>query len=521
MMDKKRVLIVDDVPTNLHLLSSLLKSKYTVAASTSGQKAIELANNDPKPDIILLDVYMPEMNGFEVCEKLRSDEYTKDIPVVFVSSMDDEDEYNKAKQFGDKIDFVQKPVTGKVIDNMIEKYTAKIIPTELEEDCKNGCVISFDESELEEPSDEKASILVVDDTPENIKVIVEILKKQYKVSVATNGKNALKLLDDGLKPDLILLDVIMPELDGFQTCEILKADKKYKDIPVVFLTILENEQDIVKGFEVGAVDYVTKPVEPTVLKARITTHLKLKNYQSRLLDSLQKKEELLIKQSKMATLGEMFENITHQWRQPLSTITLASDTIKMYKEMDTLDDESLSSNISAIKDSAEHLADTVEGFRDFLKEDTQKQYFSIKDVIEKSLSLLSAKFKNQGINIDQSNLEDIEINTYKNDLIQVLMNILNNGKDALEHIESNKTLRVYAQKEDNSVIIKVIDNGGGIKDEHMDQLFCKYFTTKPKDKGTGIGLYMSKALVENHLGGSIKGYNVDDGACFEITLSIN
>lgn len=507
-MDKRKVLIVDDVPTNLHLLTSLLKNKYTVMATTSGEKAIELANKETKPDIILLDVYMPDMNGFEVCEKLRSDEYTKDIPIVFVSSMDDEDEYNKVLKFGENIDFLKKPITGKVVFNMIDKYVPLVDQEEPEFEIEDELL------------DEKSSILVVDDTPENIKVIVEILKQDYKVSVATSGKNALKLLDDGLKPDLILLDIIMPDLDGFQMCEILKAEKKYKDIPVVFLTILESEHDIVKGFELGAVDYVTKPVEPIVLKARIQTHIRLKKYHTKLLDNLKKKEELLIKQSKMAILGEMFENITHQWKQPLSVITMSSDTIKYTNDNGMLEKSKLDNSLELIKESTLYLADTVEGFRDFLKEDVQKQYFSVKDVVEKSLKLLSVKFKNQEISIDQEDLNDIEILSYKNDLIQVLMNILNNAKDALEAKKENRNLKVSATKTDKNVVIKIIDNAGGIKDEHLKKLFGKYFTTKEKDKGTGIGLFMSRALVEKHLCGTIKGYNKDDGACFEITLPL-
>ena len=216
----------------------------------------------------------------------------------------------------------------------------------------------------------------------------------------------------------------------------------------------------------------------------------------------------------------MFENITHQWKQPLSVISLTGDTIKMYYDEDVLDDKKLNSAVDTIKESTLHLSDTVDGFRDFLKEDVQRQYFNVKEVVEKSLKLLSAKFKNQDITIDQNDLSDIEILAYKNDLIQVLMNLLNNAKDALEHTESNRLLRVSTEKIDTNVIIRIIDNGGGIKDQNMDKLFKKYFTTKSKDKGTGIGLYMSKTLVENHLHGLLKGYNYEDGACFEIILPI-
>ena len=141
--------------------------------------------------------------------------------------------------------------------------------------------------------DIKKTILVVDDSPENLQVMIEVLKQDYKVSVATSAKKALELLNSGLKVDLILLDVIMPEMDGYELCKELKSINEYKNIPVIFVTILENEHDIVLGFELGAVDYVIKPIEPIVLKARINTHLKLKSYQDKLLDDIKQRNNFV------------------------------------------------------------------------------------------------------------------------------------------------------------------------------------------------------------------------------------
>ncbi len=507
MVDKKKVLIVDDVAENLHLLTSMLKHKYAVSAATNGEKALELAFKEPRPDIIFLDVYMPNMNGFEVCKRLKNDDTTKDIPVVFVSSAVDIKELADNNGCYD-VDFINKPVTRDTISDKIESRLSKTD--------KN-----IDELEPKDYGmDEKATILVVDDTPETIKVIVEILKEHYKVSVATSGQKALDMLDDGLDADLILLDIIMPEMDGYEVCETLQKNPLYKDIPVMFLTVLENDQDIVKGFELGAVDYVTKPVEPTVLKARVQTHLKLKKFRAQLLKNLREKEELLIKQSKMAIMGEMFENVTHQWKQPLSVITLATDTINMTYDLGELDEPKLKANLGSIKNSTRHLASTIDDFRDFLKEDIQKQYFNVKDSVEKTLKLLNAKFINKEISIDDSELKDIELYGLKNDLTHILMNLFNNAKDALANTPSNRAIKVVSDKIGENLVLKIKDNGGGIGDDIKDMIFEKYFTTKDKDKGTGIGLYMTKTLIEDHLGGSIKAYNEDGGACFELTIPL-
>jgi len=123
---------------------------------------------------------------------------------------------------------------------------------------------------------EKNAVLVVDDTPTNIQVLMEILKDDYRIIAAVNGKRALRLAVSDPPPDIILLDVMMPEMDGYEVCARLKADAKTRDIPVIFVTAKSETQDETKGLELGAVDYITKPISPPVVQARIKNHLELK-----------------------------------------------------------------------------------------------------------------------------------------------------------------------------------------------------------------------------------------------------
>ena len=508
-MIKKKVLIVDDVPANIHMLSLMLKKDYSIIAATSGLKAIELASRSPKPDIILLDILMPEMDGYEVCKILRENNETKNIPIIFLSSLSDINEQEKALLSGGN-DYLVKPVTREVILNKVQ--------TQIKLTTYNDNVKALCKGNIQMKND-IPKILIVDDAPQNIQVAVEILKSKYIVSVATSGEKALSMLEEGLNPDLILLDIVMPGMNGYEICMKLKSDLRYCNIPLIFLTILENEHDMLKGLELGAVDYVTKPFEPKVLRARVDTHIRLKIYQDELLANLKEKDDILIKQSKLATLGEMFENITHQWKQPLSVISMISSTIKLEKDTGTLDDKSLDGLLNNVDTSVQHLFDTVDNFRDFLIRDNPQEYFKIEHIVVNTLKLLESKIKYESIEIT-TDLGSTELFNYKNDLIQVLMNLFTNSIHVLKKLEENKQIKISGQTTDEYFILIIRDNGGGISSEIIDKIFDKYFSTKKHADASGLGLYMSKTIVEDNMQGHLEVASENGEAIFKISLPL-
>ena len=218
----------------------------------------------------------------------------------------------------------------------------------------------------------------------------------------------------------------------------------------------------------------------------------------------QRKETLLHQQSKMATMGEMIANIAHQWKQPLSTISMASTGAKLQKELDCLSDTQLMSALSSINTSAQYLAQTIDDFRNFFnpsKNITSKVNTSF--CIEKSLTLLLPKFKTQNIEIIQD-VQNIEIMSLENEIIQVLINILNNARDELIKYKQRRLIFINVYKNNNSLIIEILDNAGGIKEDIIDKIFDAYFTTKEDQEGTGIGLYMSKDILTKLLNASIE-----------------
>jgi two-component system, NtrC family, sensor kinase len=221
------------------------------------------------------------------------------------------------------------------------------------------------------------------------------------------------------------------------------------------------------------------------------------------LEKLQK-EELFYQQSKMAAMGEMIGNIAHQWRQPLSVISTASTGLKIQKEMDILSDENFYSTLVAINTSAQYLSTTINDFRDFFNPSNNNiNVFDISETFTKTLNLLNAQFTAKDIEIIQK-IECCKITSIENELIQVLINILNNARDALLTIENQKKfIFINTYIKENMLFIEIIDNAGGIKEEIIDRIFEPYFTTKHQSQGTGIGLYMSKEIVEKHLNGEL------------------
>lgn len=240
------------------------------------------------------------------------------------------------------------------------------------------------------------------------------------------------------------------------------------------------------------------------------------------------KNKLFEEQSKLAAMGEMIGNIAHQWRQPLSVITTISSNIKLRSEYDQLEDYDIESDMNIIMQQAQYLSKTIDDFRNFIRNTKDAHKLSLKDTIEKTLSILHSAMINNSITIITDLKDDIEIEGYENELIQAFINIINNAKDAIkENVKDDeKLIFIDSKKEDSSLIITIKDNGGGISDNIIHRIFEPYFTTKNKTVGTGIGLSISYKMITERHNASIDVYNEEyiynnknyKGACFKITF---
>ena len=249
------------------------------------------------------------------------------------------------------------------------------------------------------------------------------------------------------------------------------------------------------------------------------------------IEDLKRKENLMAEQTKLAAMGEMLGNIAHQWRQPLNIISMSSSNLKLKNDIGELCSSTLSESLSLILRTTNHLSDTIDTFNDFLKTDKEKSFFNVNENIKNSISLVDSFFKNFNIDIILELEEGIFINSLANEFSQAFINILNNAKDAIVlnlKDDENGLIKIKTKKIDNFIEISILDNAKGIEKDILNKIFEPYFTTKHKYQGTGLGLYMTRKIINSSMGGEITVQNKKfvhnqkkyEGAEFKIKIPI-
>ena len=411
--------------------------------------------------------------------------------------------------------------------------------------------------------DQNAIVLIVDDNPANLGVLSDTLDQAgLEVWVAQSGKVALERVQFAL-PNLILLDVMMPEMDGFETCRQLKANPATKDIPVIFMTALSDTDNKVQGFQLGAVDYITKPFQHEEVLARITLHLKLFDLAEKLEErntlleqkvaeisqsysDLQQMQLQLIQCEKMSGLGQMSAGIAHEINNPVNFIygNLAhakdymedimgllnlyqteypNPTPRIQAEQEAIDltfiQDDLLKLFNSMTIGAQRIHEIVKSMRVFSRVDeTDAKAVDIHEGIDSTLTILHHRLKPRP---EHTAIEIVKeygslplIECYAGQLNQVFMNILSNAIDALEDYNQQRSpedklkrpSKIQIRTEstvENWVRICIADNGPGIREDVKTRLFDPFFTTKPVGKGTGLGLSISYEIVVEKHGGKL------------------
>lgn len=423
-------------------------------------------------------------------------------------------------------------------------------------------------------------ILLVDDNPNNLKVLFEAIQGNgWKALMATNGESAIEQAEY-VKPDLILLDVMMPGIDGFEACRRLKANSITQDVPIIFMTALSDTTDKVKGLEIGAVDYITKPFQQEEVIARLKLHLSLSHLThtleqqveertaelSKSLEQLQKTQLQLVQSEKMSTLGQLVAGIGHEINNPINSITAnvyhveeyANDMLQLlnlyqekFTDADPLIDsllekidlefisEDLPSLIKSVQHGARRLEDISLSLRTFARSDSSsKVEFQIHDGINSTLMLLRHRLKANEKHPEIQVIKEYDdlppISCYPGQINQVFMNLIANAIDAFDELNSNRsyqeiaadpniiTVNTAVNSDLNIVTIRIKDNGTGLSPQLQDRIFEQTFTTKPVGKGTGLGLAISyQIIVEKHKGKIEYNSTFDRGMEFTVTLPIN
>lgn len=412
-------------------------------------------------------------------------------------------------------------------------------------------------------TEQTATVLIVDDNPANLGVLSDALDQVgLEVWVAKSGKVALERVTYAL-PNLILLDVMMPEIDGFETCRQLKANPLTRDIPVIFMTALSDTANKVEGFRVGAVDYITKPFQQEEVLSRVKLHLKLhdlaqqleqKNAQleqkiaevSLAYDDLKQMQIKLIQNEKLSSLGEMVAGIVHEINNPVNFIygnlVHANDytqevlnllhlyqeeypnpTPRIQAQEELLDLEFLEHDLLKLLNSmnfgARRIREIIKSMRIFSRlEDTSMTEVDIHECIDSTLTILNYRLKSQPEHPEIQVVKEYSvlptIECFGGQINQVLMNIVANAIDALDEYNQQRSFaeilkqpsRIEIRTEiirDQWVAIHIADNGPGMCESVKSKLFDPFFTTKPSGKGTGLGLSISHQIVVEKHGGNL------------------
>jgi len=402
-----------------------------------------------------------------------------------------------------------------------------------------------------------SKILIADDHS----TIRLLLKKQlqpegYEIVLATNGQEALQLAEK-LHPALIICDWMMPEMDGLEVCRQLKLDKDLASIFFILLTAKGEITDRVEGLDAGADDFLSKPVDPSELLARVRAGIRLFNSQKELIKTnrqlsqtlrdLQQTQAQLIQAEKMSSLGKMVGGVAHEINNPVTFIqgnlVHANSYIKDLIELAQL---SLNSRDPEIKEAAEdmdldflmedlpklldsmakgtkRISEIVVSLRNFSRLDEAKmKEVNIHEGLESTLSILQSHLS--GIKVIKNYSELPKVKCYAGELNQVFLNILSNAIDVLKNQKkSSPAIEIYTKlTQKKQVKIKIADNGPGIDTQILPRIFEPFFTTKPVGAGKGLGLSTSYSIVVDKHGGELNCVStLGNGATFEILIPIS
>ncbi|MCP4750801.1 MAG: hybrid sensor histidine kinase/response regulator [Proteobacteria bacterium] len=367
-------------------------------------------------------------------------------------------------------------------------------------------------------------ILIVDDVLENIQVLGTTLRKEeYQISAAQSGLKALEMIGE-VTPDLILLDVMMPELDGFEICRRLKANPETKDIPVIFITARTETEDIVGGFELGAVDYVTKPFNSSELLSRVNTHLQLKKTRSQLVES-----------EKMAALGGLVAGVAHEINTPVGiAVTAASHLDEKSREIaDTFHSGAMkrsdlekylrisTDSSRMILSNLKRAADIIQSFKQVAVDQSseERRIFKLKEYIEDVLLSLRPRLKKTKHEVTITCPDDLELDSFPGAFSQIVTNLVMNS---LIHGFDNKEdgeIALEVSDEGNTVQFRYDDDGKGMDKEQIEKVFDPFFTTKRSSGGSGLGMHVVYNLVTQTLKGQIECRSeLDQGTTFFIRI---
>jgi len=369
----------------------------------------------------------------------------------------------------------------------------------------------------------QATLLYVEDD-DNIRTLLaaRISRKVKKIIIAVDGKEGLQKFKE-FKPDIVLTDVTMPNMNGIEMSkEIKKLDKT---VPIVISSAHNDSKFLLEAIEIGIEGYLLKPIDKEKLFNTLEEKVKPKFIEN----ELGEKKQQLLHQSRFALLGEMVSMIAHQWRQPLNLIALTMASLRMKITLNKFNLETqegresfadkVEKDLSNVESRVALLSSVIDDFSTFYKPSDSTDVFHINQTLKEAVISFKDSLEIKGIHITEEYNSSKNVKLYKDIFMQICLNLLNNANENFIQKEIKSPMIVISTQDTvNGVEMSILDNAGGIETELMNKIFDPYFSTKVGKNGNGLGLYMAKLVIEEHLNGEIKAENINGGAKFTIKL---
>jgi PAS domain S-box-containing protein len=533
------LLVVDDDQKYLDLLDGILtKEGHKTVCVSTGQAALSKLRTF-HPDMILLDIIIPQMDGCEVFGHIRASSKTKDIPVIFLTTIDSQDEIIKGLKLG-AVDYITKPFSTPELLARVNVH--------LDLKRKRDAILRMNVKLQKEINDRMLAQKALSESNEKFKVISEksllgiyIWQKEgftyvnpalARIFGYTPEKMAAMKPGDFIHPEDCTNFIV--KLEKLISSDISSTHHQYRGVTrnhgIIYLEdykariTLKDEPAVI-----GTIIDIThkKAMEEALNEKNLQLEHLNKNLEMRVEEEVQKRrgqEQFIMQQSKLASMGEMVGAIAHQWRQPLSTVGFIIENILDDIENNTLDETSAEQSLNRAVEQIKYMSKTIDDFKNFFKPAKMKENYDMIKTVAETLSILSAELKNKEIKVVLNhNLDTLVSYGFSSEFKQVLINLINNGKDAI--IEKRKQekmpnlegeIEISISRHLGHAVIKVKDNGIGIPKSIKTRIFEPFFTTK--EQGLGIGLYMSKLIVEEHMEGKLYMGNTTTGVEFIMEL---
>ncbi len=504
----KNILVIEDS----RVINNITKKELTLLGFNVSQ-AFTLAEakeflHKIKYQLIILDLHLPDGEGSELIAHIQSLTKTK---VIVLTSSQDADLREELFQYG-ILDYILKDTNFLYSISEIVKIIHTI------------------------NTKKKEKILVIDDSRFICKHIKTILEpRNYQVQSALKAKTALAKLQKE-EFNLIVLDMELPDMHGLELLKFIRKDSRFLSMPIIVLSGTSTPEIIRDVLKSGANDFLKKPYVPEefILKVDLwidyfkkekelaEANLQLKFTNDNLerlvyeeVEKNRKKDEMMFTQSRHAQMGEMIAMIAHQWRQPLNAMATAAIVIELKAQVGRLDEIEAKKISEKLQNYINYMSHTIDDFRNFFKPEKEKSITDFEKIFQTVLGLVQHTLEQNHIQLIQKTNATQDFLAYKNELVQVILNIIKNAQDALveNKIQNpNITIEIDANK------LHIIDNAGGIPTHIKEKIFQPYFSTKTDKNGTGLGLYMSKMIIEEHSGGKLLVQNTKNGAHFTIEM---